>query len=266
MAIDIVEIEENTSALHDEFLAHRCGLIPLVSVDVDNFVFLNQCTCTSANCEKCSVRFDLQINTKDDLYEVSSRDITKVHNQNNPDCTASPVKFIDQKTGQSMPITIIKLGKHQQLNFRMIARKGTGRMHAKWSPVATCIMYREPIVKIDEDQINGKLDVEQKKEFVNKCPRKVYKYNELKQEIEIEDSTKCVLCVECHRYAESLNLTKAVFIGENESKFNFKIESTGALPPIDIVKKALRILKAKINKFSEDLNETISGNAANMGY
>jgi DNA-directed RNA polymerase II subunit RPB3 len=35
LTIDLVEIKENTSALHDEFIAHRIGLVPLVSSTVD---------------------------------------------------------------------------------------------------------------------------------------------------------------------------------------------------------------------------------------
>ena len=37
MTIDLVEVRENTSALHDEFLAHRLGLVPLISEQIDAF-------------------------------------------------------------------------------------------------------------------------------------------------------------------------------------------------------------------------------------
>lgn len=60
MAFDLVEVRENTSPLHDEFIAHRIGLIPLISRDVDNYQYSEQCVdCNGFKCEKCQVHFKL---------------------------------------------------------------------------------------------------------------------------------------------------------------------------------------------------------------
>ena len=52
--------------MHDEYLAHRCGLIPLVSRDVDNFNFLNDCNCDNGNCQKCAVSFELMVKNQNE--------------------------------------------------------------------------------------------------------------------------------------------------------------------------------------------------------
>mmetsp|Transcript_16370 Transcript_16370/g.27694 ORF Transcript_16370/g.27694 Transcript_16370/m.27694 type:complete len:132 (-) Transcript_16370:125-520(-) len=131
----------------------------------------------------------------------------------------------------------------------MIARKGIGRQHAKWSPVSTCIMYKEPVVKLNEDQLNREMTPAQRVQFVDMCPRKVFRYEKDKQAIEIEDSSKCNLCNECFRYAETLKLEKHVKLDEEPEHFNFTVESTGALPPREIVSKAMQILRDKIRFF-----------------
>ena len=45
LSVDLVEIRDNTSALHDEFIAHRVGLVPLVSEKVDDFFTSEECSC-----------------------------------------------------------------------------------------------------------------------------------------------------------------------------------------------------------------------------
>ena len=148
MAIDIVQIEENTSALHDEFIAHRMGLIPLYSLDVDQFNYKgDSCNCTNL-CSNCAVIFELDIdNRMEEVYEVTSNDIKA----NDEESRVVPCSRHEQLQD---PVTIMKLGKNQKLKFKMFAHKGTGKIHAKWSPVATCIMHKEPIVLIDDDKIN----------------------------------------------------------------------------------------------------------------
>mmetsp|Transcript_6395 Transcript_6395/g.4825 ORF Transcript_6395/g.4825 Transcript_6395/m.4825 type:complete len:96 (+) Transcript_6395:516-803(+) len=94
----------------------------------------------------------------------------------------------------------MKLSKNQQLDMKLVARKGIGKQHAKWSPVATCQMRKVPTVELDQDRLNRGLDVEKKKEFVAKCPRKVFRFNEQRQAVEIEEADRCVLCIECVRY------------------------------------------------------------------
>ena len=43
-AIDLVEFENNTSVLTDEFIAHRLGLIPLSSTTVNSFNYTRVCS------------------------------------------------------------------------------------------------------------------------------------------------------------------------------------------------------------------------------
>lgn len=43
-----------------------------------------------------------------------------------------PVTYFDDNGREEAPILIMKLSKNQQLDMNLIARKGTGKIHAKW--------------------------------------------------------------------------------------------------------------------------------------
>ena len=75
VAIDMVEIEVNTTVLPDEFLAHRLGMIPLVSANCDEAIrYTRDCNCL-AGCSLCSIMLILDVACHGD----TTMDITSEH-------------------------------------------------------------------------------------------------------------------------------------------------------------------------------------------
>ena len=72
------------------------------------------------------------------------------------------------------PIWLVKMRKNQELKLKAMARKGIGKDHAKWMPVATVSMSPIPDIRINHARM-ATLTHEQKQEFVDSCPQKVFK-------------------------------------------------------------------------------------------
>ena len=277
MAIDMVQVTENTSPLFDEFVVHRLGLIPLKSEDIDNYNFPLNCSCKEG-CEKCKVDYDIMVkcdeNCKGDTLDVTDEDIIP----KKKDIKVVPVKYDD-------PIVITKLKKGQSINMTLTAKKGIGKMHAKWSPVCTCVMKQIPkveILNLDGDNFLEHLSPKEKNEFCQACPSRVFKYDENKDEIIIDRPDKCTYCEECliktqefikkkdkdeykklvqqigkvhENKGPSINYREVIKIEPRPNEFLFKVESTGALSPKKIVMEAFNIMKSKFTEINNLLNE-----------
>ena len=85
MAIDKVEFLQNTTVLHDDFLAHRLGLVPLTSMhagfDTENtddtkrdYQYNRDCTC-QGYCPNCTAVFELDVRCREEEYKVTTKDL-----------------------------------------------------------------------------------------------------------------------------------------------------------------------------------------------
>ncbi|XP_037497262.1 DNA-directed RNA polymerases II, IV and V subunit 3 [Jatropha curcas] len=184
IAIDLVEIEVNSSVLNDEFIAHRLGLIPLTSERAMSMRFSRDCDACDGDgqCEYCSVEFHLRAKCiTDQTLDVTSKDLYS------SDHTVIPVDFSDSgyESNEQRGIIIVKLRRGQELRLRAIARKGIGKDHAKWSPAATVTFMYEPDIHINEDLMET-LTLEEKQSWVESSPTKVFTIDPVTQQVKVE--------------------------------------------------------------------------------
>ncbi|PRP80682.1 RNA polymerase II core subunit [Planoprotostelium fungivorum] len=243
MSIDLVEFENNTSVLHDEFIAHRLGLIPLTSSRVEKFNFTRECSCTD-NCENCSVRFNLHVTCTDDTKQVTSDDLFST------DADVRPVHREDDS------IVIVKLAKGQELKLTAIAKKGVGKEHAKWQPTCITTFQYDPDIRINQN-IMDRLDEEKKVKFANSCPVKVFAYDKDTRTVSVEAASNCVYCQECKFYSNDIGHPDLVHVGYKPERYIFTVESSGSLEPQEIVLSALSILKTKLAHVHENLKNEV---------
>ena len=140
MAIDLVEVEKNTSVLPDEFLAHRLGLIPLNSRNCDQDVlYTRDCDCED-HCARCSVTLDLNARcSAEEVMAVHARDLV-VSGERANQWVGNPVVSDDEGLG---PL-ICKLRRGQELKMTCVAKKGIAKEHAKWAPTAAIGFEYDP--------------------------------------------------------------------------------------------------------------------------
>jgi DNA-directed RNA polymerase II subunit RPB3 len=274
MAIDNITIEENTSPLFDEFIAHRMGLLPLVCTSLSNMEPRYRCKC-NLGCNNCTRNLSLNVfNNTESPLNVTTNDLIAdsspqhggdYQNETYPVHSDFNLQILSnngttplteaEKLGLK-PIVIAKLAPGQTLRMTCVATKSIGKEHAKFIP-GHVKMFPLPKITLNQAILNaGKgMDMAKRKEIASVCPTNAITYKRDVDMIEVENALACVQCMECMKTAENLGAIDGVIIEEDESVFYFTIESFGQLKSFDILKFGLNNLKEKIDLLTQNIIE-----------
>ncbi|UKJ87603.2 DNA-directed RNA polymerase II [Theileria orientalis] len=279
LAIEIVTVLENTSVLHDEYISHRLGLLPIDSTMASEFEFRDKCQCTD-KCARCTVDYTLDVSCNDsDSRVVTHFDIVPDENQSQSIYGKNlpmPIPRADATNfnGGTDGIPIVKLKRGHAINMKLTATKGLGKFHAKW--IVGNVNYKmEPRFSFNSS-IMEQLTSEDKSGIAASCPRGVFKYTGVRSDmdsglgssdksfklnvggLQVVNKLNCIYCDECINYCRELGHKDLIRIQPDESKFHFTIESTGSIPPEKILDIALLCLEKKLQDLHSNFAEAQS--------
>jgi len=216
LAIDYLDIYDNTSVLFDEMLALRLGLIPL-KTNPEMYCFPQDCECKGAGCALCQVSFTL---SAEGPCVVHSRDLKSSDPETVP---------VDAN------VPIVELKKGQKVVLTAVARLGTAREHAKFQPVCAAGYKNVPVISISE-----KCDL--CKVCVDACPRGVFKVE--KGKLVVGDVYKCSLCNLCTEACD----VGAIDVSTNDTSFIYMVETDGSYTAHEIILNAVKSIKGKADQ------------------
>ncbi|VVC91542.1 DNA-directed RNA polymerases I and III subunit RPAC1 [Leptidea sinapis] len=252
MAIEKVMIRNNTSIIQDEILAHRLGLIPLKA---DPRLFEYRLEGESEASEFDTLEYSLKVKCtakSQNKDTFKPEDLYENHNVYSSQIKWQPVGnqasiHKEQDVGPVHgDILLSKMRPGHELDLQLVAVKGIGKDHAKFSPVATATYRLLPEVtltrKVSGSDANllqscfspGVISIDSegcafvKDARYDICSRNVFRYDSIKD---------------------------AVILSRIRDHFIFNVESVGALPPHIIFIEAVKILRNKCKTLLEELNK-----------
>lgn len=186
---------------------------------------------------------------------VSSQDL----NSNNE--AVMPAHFLsqdEQDNAQDAGVAIVKMGPGQKLKLKAVARMGTGKEHAKWSPVAVATYKFWPIITINDEQV-ATLTMEQKQELIDVCPDRILELDEITGGIKPAENywETSTFTEDLKNHQDSLKKRKEdedfIKVEHSTDKFIFSVESTGVMDADEIVMSALRVLKDRLTYLANEV-------------
>ena len=280
LAIEKVYVQNNTSVIADEVLAHRLGLVPLKG-DIEGLKRLRPYIEAAPDAverreltEENTIVLSLQVkcernpNADKNATEPEEKYLNSSVYSKHFVWTAQGSQeqtFKNDPPGPVSPsILIAKLRPGQEIDLTMHCHLGLGSDHAKFSPVATAtyrllpsITITQPILGPDAQKFQqcfppGVIALERVTPSDAISDNPAYHNREGDEKAVVKDPMRDTVSRECLRHDEFKGKVK---LGRVQDHFIFNVESTGQFPSDVLFLESVRILKKKAQMLLKALDE-----------
>ncbi|KAI7685982.1 DNA-directed RNA polymerases I and III subunit RPAC1 [Sarcoptes scabiei] len=248
MAIEKIDLYQNTSEVPDFALCHRLGLIPIrIPKNFFNLKHTDQSD---------MLKFKLEIQCHSDQH-------------NNLNVYSNALEWLPEENQLSMfaddpprpaddDILVIKLAPGQKVDAILHCSKGNGKMHAKYSPVSACyyshLTLFDFVHKFQNPETNCiRLEAEELEKLKlffppGHCDYKSIDENGFPRIISNRFNRSDFIFQSCP------SLREKICFKTDKNILAFTVESVGTMEPVQLIIQSISIIRSKCQKLLQTIN------------